>query len=134
MKLISNSYQHEINSSHLKMARVPSSVKLAFGKDPSGKPSCFPLISVHNINKSGLPQSRKNQKKKHFFKVRDDCVNELHIYIYIISWKFRTLLGSQLKVGSLYSLLSHQVSENISLYQHCFKDRIVTYLSFHYLP
>ena len=82
MKLISNSYQHEINSSHLKMARVPSSVKLAFGKDPSGKPSCFPLISVHNINKSGLPQSRKNQKKKHFFKVRDDCVNELHIYIY----------------------------------------------------
>ena len=49
VELISNSYQHEINSSHLKMARVPSSVKLAFGKDPSGKPSCFPLISVHNV-------------------------------------------------------------------------------------
>ena len=110
MKLLSNSYQHEINSSHLKMVRVPSSVKMAFGKDPSGKPSCFPLISVHNINKSGLPQSRKNQKKTYFFKVRDDCVNELHIYIiiyiyiYIISWKFRTLLGSQLKVGTLYSV------------------------------
>ena len=133
MKLLSNSYQHEINSSHLKMARVPSSVKMAFGKDPLGKPSCFPLISVHNINKSGLPQSRKNQKKTYFFKVRDDCVNELHI-IYIISWKFRTLLGSQLKVGTLYSLLSHQVSENISLCQHCFKDRIVRYLSLHYLP
>ena len=38
--------KYEINSSHLKMARVPSSVKLAFGKDSSGKPSCFPLISA----------------------------------------------------------------------------------------
>ena len=41
--------KYEINSSHLKMARVPSSVKLAFGKDPSGKPSCFPLISANNV-------------------------------------------------------------------------------------
>ena len=49
VELISNSYQHEINSPHLKMARVPSSVRLAFGKDPSGKPSCFPLISANNV-------------------------------------------------------------------------------------
>ena len=47
--------KHEINSSHLKMARVPSSVKLAFGKDPSGKPSCFPLISALNAF-LGVPQ------------------------------------------------------------------------------
>ena len=62
--------------------------------------------------------------------VRDHCVNELHI----ISWKFKILLGSKLKVGTFYSLLSHQVSENVSLHQYCFKDRIVRYLSFYYLP
>lgn len=57
VELISNCYQDEINSSHLKMARVPSSGKLAFGKDPSGKPSCFPLISVHNVYVfPGVPQ------------------------------------------------------------------------------
>ena len=49
VELFSNSYQHEINSPHLKMACVPSSVRLAFGKDPSGKPSCFPLISANNV-------------------------------------------------------------------------------------
>ena len=83
------------------MVRVPSSVKMAFGKDPSGKPSCFPLISVHNINKSGLPQSRKNQKKTYFFKVRDDCVNELHIYIiiyiYIYIYNFMEIQNSTWK-------------------------------------
>ena len=62
--------------------------------------------------------------------VRDHCVNELHI----ISWKFKILLGSKLKVGTFYSLLSHQVSVNVSLHQYCFKDRIVRYLSFYYLP
>ena len=31
------------------MARVPLSVKLAFGKDPSGKSRYFSLISVHNV-------------------------------------------------------------------------------------
>ena len=93
MKLLSNSYQHEINSSHLKMVRVPSSVKMAFGKDPLGKPSCFPLISVHNINKSGLPQLRKNQKKTYFFKVRDDCVHELYIYIIIYIYIYIYIYG-----------------------------------------
>ena len=44
-------------SSHLKMARVPSSVKLSYGKDSSGKPSNFPLISVHNVYIfPGVPQ------------------------------------------------------------------------------
>ena len=57
VKLISGAYQHEINSSHLKMARVPSSIKLSYGKDPTGKPSCFPLISVHNVYIfPGVPQ------------------------------------------------------------------------------
>ena len=31
------------------MARVPSLVKLAFGKDPSGKSSYFSLVSVRNV-------------------------------------------------------------------------------------
>ena len=40
--------KYEINSSHLKMARVPSSVKLAFGKDPS-KVSAQPHTIVTQI-------------------------------------------------------------------------------------
>lgn len=60
VKLISGVYdlsKQQINSSHLKMARVPSSVKLSYGKDSSGKPSKFPLISVHNVHIfPGVPQ------------------------------------------------------------------------------
>lgn len=45
------------NSSHLKMARVPSSLKLSYGKDRSGKESNFPLISVRNVYIfPGVPQ------------------------------------------------------------------------------
>lgn len=60
VRLISGVYdlsEHQINSSHLKMARVPSSVKLSYGKDLSGKPSNFPLISAHNVYIfPGVPQ------------------------------------------------------------------------------
>ena len=60
VRLISGVYdlsERQINSSHLKMARVPSSVKLSYGKDSSGKPSNFPLISVHNVYIfPGVPQ------------------------------------------------------------------------------
>ena len=58
VRLISGVYaEHQINSSHLKMARVPSSVKLCYGNDSSGKPSNFPLISVHNVYIfPGVPQ------------------------------------------------------------------------------
>ena len=60
VRLISGVYElseHQINSSHLKMARVPSSVKLSYGKDSSGKSSCFPLISAHNVYIfPGVPQ------------------------------------------------------------------------------
>lgn len=60
VRLISGAYdlsEREINSSHLKMARVPSSVKLSYGKDSSEKPSNFPLISVHNVHIfPGVPQ------------------------------------------------------------------------------
>ena len=60
VRLISGVYdlsEHQINSSHLKMARVPSSVKVSFGKDSSGKPSNFPLISAHNVYIfPGVPQ------------------------------------------------------------------------------
>ena len=60
VRLISGAYElseHQINSSHLKMARVPSSVKLSYGKDSSGKPSNFPLISAHNVYIfPGVPQ------------------------------------------------------------------------------
>ena len=38
-----------LNPSHFKMARVPSSLKLSYGKDRSGKQSSFPLISAHNV-------------------------------------------------------------------------------------
>jgi len=39
------------------MARVPSSVKLSYGQDSSGKPSNFPLISSHNVYVfPGVPQ------------------------------------------------------------------------------
>lgn len=64
VKLITGAYDlnfqrkvNELNSSHLKMARVPSSLKLSYGKDRSGKPSNFPLISVHNVYIfPGVPQ------------------------------------------------------------------------------
>ena len=60
VRLISGAYElseHQINSSHLKMARVPSTVKLSYGKDSSGKPSNFPLISAHNVYIfPGVPQ------------------------------------------------------------------------------
>ena len=60
VRLISGVYElseHQINSSHLKMARVPSSVKLSYDKDSSGKSSCFPLISAHNVYIfPGVPQ------------------------------------------------------------------------------
>ena len=60
VRLISGAYElseRQINSSHLKMARVPSSVKLSYGKDLSGKPSNFPLISAHNVYIfPGVPQ------------------------------------------------------------------------------
>ena len=51
--------QNKVNlsSSHLKMARVPSSLKLSYGKDQSGKQSNFPLISAHNVYIfPGVPQ------------------------------------------------------------------------------
>lgn len=60
VRLISGVYElseHQIKSSHLKMARVPYSVKLSNGKDSSGKPSNFPLISAHNVYIfPGVPQ------------------------------------------------------------------------------
>ena len=63
LKLISGKFdvdsQHKIklNSSHHKMARVPRDLKLSYGKDRWGKPSKFPLISVHNVYIfPGVPQ------------------------------------------------------------------------------
>ena len=64
MKLISGGFdlinsqdKVELNSSHLKMARVPRDIQLCYGKDRSGKPSKFPLISVHNVYIfPGVPQ------------------------------------------------------------------------------
>ena len=45
------------NSSYLKMARVPRSLKISHGNDPSGEHCNFPLISVHNVYIfPGIPQ------------------------------------------------------------------------------
>ena len=47
----------KFKESHLKMANVPSSVKLVYGKDSAGKPSTYPLISARNVYIfPGVPQ------------------------------------------------------------------------------
>ena len=54
---VNSQHKIELTSSHYKMARVPSDMKLCYGKDLSGKSSKFPLISVHNVYIfPGVPQ------------------------------------------------------------------------------